>query len=35
MKFENSLILINQNIFFYLVLETLKKLLAVRSFNAS
>lgn len=26
MKFENSLILINQNIFFYLVLETHKTL---------
>lgn len=35
MEFENFLILINQNIFFYIVLETHKKLLAVRSFNAS
>lgn len=35
MEFENSLILINQNTFFHLGLETHKKLLAVSSSNAS
>lgn len=35
MEFENSLILINLNIFFHLGLETHKKLLAVSSSNAS